>query len=52
MSSRLGKLVKEITTANLKEREQSFKALQAQINPHFIYNSLSLHPLARDGCAG
>ncbi|MBD2871938.1 cache domain-containing sensor histidine kinase [Paenibacillus arenilitoris] len=42
MSGRLGKLVEEITQANLKEREQSFKALQAQINPHFIYNSLSL----------
>lgn len=42
MSGRLGKLVEDITQANLKEREQSFKALQAQINPHFIYNSLSL----------
>lgn len=42
MSGRLGRLVEENTQANLKEREQSFKALQAQINPHFIYNSLSL----------
>lgn len=42
MSGRLGKLVEENTQASLKEREQSFKALQAQINPHFIYNSLSL----------
>lgn len=42
MSGRLGRLVEDITQANLKEREQSFKALQAQINPHFIYNSLSL----------
>nr|WP_255654514.1 sensor histidine kinase [Cohnella sp. REN36] len=42
MSSRLGRLVEENTQANLMEREQSFKALQAQINPHFIYNSLSL----------
>lgn len=42
MSGRLGKLVKEHTEALLKEREQSFRALQAQINPHFIYNSLSL----------
>lgn len=42
MSSRLGMLVEDITQAKLKEREQSFKALQAQINPHFIYNSLSL----------
>lgn len=42
MSGRLGRLVEENTQANLKEREQAFKALQAQINPHFIYNSLSL----------
>ncbi|MFD0714563.1 sensor histidine kinase [Paenibacillus sp. GCM10027626] len=42
MAGRLGKLVEDITAANLKEKEQSFKALQAQINPHFIYNSLSL----------
>lgn len=42
MSGRLGGLVEDITQAKLKEREQSFKALQAQINPHFIYNSLSL----------
>lgn len=42
MSNRLGKLVEEHTQAILKEREQSFRALQAQINPHFIYNSLSL----------
>ncbi|MEF2964779.1 response regulator [Paenibacillus sp. M1] len=42
MSGRLRKLVEEHTEAIIKEREQSFKALQAQINPHFIYNSLSL----------
>ncbi|MDQ0876525.1 two-component system sensor histidine kinase YesM [Paenibacillus sp. V4I3] len=42
MSNRLGRLVKEHTQAIIQEREQSFKALQAQINPHFIYNSLSL----------
>ncbi|WP_159887998.1 cache domain-containing sensor histidine kinase [Paenibacillus puerhi] len=42
MSNRLGRLVEEHTQAVTKEREQSFKALQAQINPHFIYNSLSL----------
>lgn len=42
MSGQLGKLVEENTQVSLKEREQSFKTLQAQINPHFIYNSLSL----------
>lgn len=42
MSNRLGRVMEEHTQSVLKEREQSFKALQAQINPHFIYNSLSL----------
>ncbi|WP_219834075.1 sensor histidine kinase [Paenibacillus sp. R14(2021)] len=42
MSERLGKLVEDITKAGLAEKEQAFKALQAQINPHFIYNSLGL----------
>ncbi|MFD2331643.1 sensor histidine kinase [Cohnella sp. GCM10020058] len=42
MSSKLGKLVVDMAKVKLKEREQSFRALQAQINPHFIYNSLSL----------
>jgi two-component system, sensor histidine kinase YesM len=42
MSGKLGKLVTDMAKVKLKEREQSFRALQAQINPHFIYNSLSL----------
>lgn len=42
MTGQLGRLVEENTQVSLKEREQSFKTLQAQINPHFIYNSLSL----------
>jgi len=42
MSGKLGKLVLDMAKVKLKEREQSFRALQAQINPHFIYNSLSL----------
>lgn len=42
MTGKLGTLVNDITKSRLKEREHSFRALQAQINPHFIYNSLSL----------
>ncbi|WP_028562677.1 sensor histidine kinase [Paenibacillus pinihumi] len=42
MSGRIGKLVDDITKTSIMEREQAFKALQAQINPHFIYNSLGL----------
>jgi two-component system sensor histidine kinase YesM len=42
MAGRLGSLVDMLSSAKLKEKESSFQALQAQINPHFIYNSLSL----------
>ncbi|WP_325176667.1 sensor histidine kinase [Paenibacillus alkalitolerans] len=42
MAGRLGNLVEMLSSAKLKEKESSFQALQAQINPHFIYNSLSL----------
>lgn len=42
MSERLGRLVEDITRAGLMEKEQAFRSLQAQINPHFIYNSLGL----------
>ncbi|XEC95711.1 sensor histidine kinase [Paenibacillus tarimensis] len=42
MAGRLWSLVEMLSSAKLKEKESSFQALQAQINPHFIYNSLSL----------
>ncbi|WP_239696534.1 sensor histidine kinase [Paenibacillus oryzisoli] len=42
MAGRLGNLIELLSSAKLKEKESSFQALQAQINPHFIYNSLSL----------
>jgi two-component system sensor histidine kinase YesM len=42
MAGRLGNVVEMLSNAKLKEKESSFQALQAQINPHFIYNSLSL----------
>lgn len=42
MAGRLGRLIELLSSAKLKEKESSFQALQAQINPHFIYNSLSV----------
>lgn len=42
MSVRLGKLMEDTVKAGLQEKEQAFKAMQAQINPHFVYNSLGL----------
>lgn len=40
MINRIGSLVNSLNIAELKKREADFYALQAQIKPHFIYNSL------------
>ena len=40
MSRKLGELVNEVLTVQIKMREAELKALHAQINPHFLYNTL------------
>lgn len=35
------KLIRDVYVANLRKREAELAALQAQINPHFLYNTLS-----------
>lgn len=35
-------LVEEVYEGKIKQKEYEMRALQAQINPHFLYNSLSL----------
>jgi Predicted signal transduction protein with a C-terminal ATPase domain len=53
MSRKLNALMEEVIAARTLEREESFKALQAQINPHFLYNSLGvLRWMALDGNTG
>lgn len=42
MVLRLDMLINEVYDSRLKEKEYEMKALQAQINPHFLYNTLSL----------
>lgn len=42
MVARLHHLVDEVLTGKIKQQEYEMQALQAQINPHFLYNSLSL----------
>lgn len=42
MVNRIRYLIHEVYTAKLLEKEAEIKALQAQIHPHFLYNSLSL----------
>lgn len=41
MTEKLGCLIRDNYVANIDKKEAQLKALQAQINPHFLYNSLS-----------
>ncbi|WP_166239008.1 sensor histidine kinase [Paenibacillus turpanensis] len=48
MLLRINELIKENYTKQLTIKETEFKALQAQINPHFLYNTLeSINWLAK-----
>ncbi|CAM3826602.1 sensor histidine kinase [Cohnella lubricantis] len=40
MSGRITDLIQEVRVISAKEKEAEIRALQAQINPHFVYNSL------------
>ena len=42
MGRKLNYLINEVYKSRIKEKEYEMKALQAQINPHFLYNTLSL----------
>ncbi|MFC5529099.1 sensor histidine kinase [Cohnella yongneupensis] len=40
MSHKLGELIHEVYAVQIKQKEAELKALHAQINPHFLYNTL------------
>ncbi|WP_209859739.1 sensor histidine kinase [Paenibacillus shirakamiensis] len=42
MVKNIKKLVDEVYVLELKEKEAELKALQSQINPHFLYNTLDM----------
>ena len=42
MVTEVERLVKEVYETKLREREAELSALQSQINPHFLYNTLEL----------
>lgn len=52
LETRLTRLISDIQTAHANENEYRVKALQAQINPHFIYNTLdTIRWMAKDAGA-
>ena len=41
MTARIHELIERVYKAQIMEKESELKALEAQINPHFLYNTLS-----------
>lgn len=42
MTSRLNDLLQEVISAQNRQKEEALKVLEAQINPHFLYNTLGI----------
>lgn len=42
MSQKLNELINDVHASKLKQKEAEIKALEEQINPHFLYNTLDL----------
>src|SRR5690606_32167603 len=42
MAENINSLIKEVYERQLNEKQAELRALQAQLNPHFLYNTLDM----------
>lgn len=42
MAGRIQSLIEEVYLSNIRKKELELRALQAQVNPHFLYNTLDM----------
>ncbi len=42
MAAKISSLIDEVYKVNLRKKEADLRALQAQVNPHFLYNTLDM----------
>ncbi|WP_178075969.1 sensor histidine kinase [Paenibacillus oralis] len=50
MTAHIEKLIYEVYERKISEKEAELKAIQAQLNPHFLYNTLGMFSVSFNKC--